>query len=93
MTTFTFDKFGHQLTRTLPALPAGTPTETNTYDAYGRLATHTDVPVHGVSHTKVGAHPCPGPRSAWNKPFLFCPICMEGRVSRSDLARELSCPQ
>jgi RHS repeat-associated protein len=38
VTSFTFDQFGHQLTRTLPMSQQ----ESTTYDAYGREATHVD---------------------------------------------------
>ncbi len=41
-TKFTFDQFGHQLTRTLPYMPTGSQPETNTYDGYGRLSSITD---------------------------------------------------
>jgi len=42
VTSFTFDQFGHQLTRTLPM----TQSESTTYDLYGREATHVDFKGH-----------------------------------------------
>jgi RHS repeat-associated protein len=42
VTQFTFDAFGHQLTRTLPAVNGTSVTETSTYNTFGDLYTHTD---------------------------------------------------
>jgi RHS repeat-associated protein len=41
-TNFTFDQFGHQLTRTLPFMPTGSQPETSNYDGFGRLWTQWD---------------------------------------------------